>query len=147
MGNAVVKQVAPASYFLMDRILDANCSWLTQYQKKGVHENNVVLGVFNSKTEDSLSHQGIRFGNSPIYQLKEFQIENNRHIYTFEKNVTLEVWHSPQYKCYYYTLVTPDFSHTGQLSPTIIGHFKKIDMFSKEFDTLGDLFKITEQLH
>lgn len=135
-----------ARYFIIDRLLAANCHFLPE----NAHERSIRVGTigsskhvsnigFESKT-NPLGNQGIRIGDSPIYEMKSFVELPNTLIYKFENDVEITVFKSRGKTCIH--VKTPELDETIEIDPKVASFYKRIDMAADELDKIEKIYKM-----
>lgn len=180
MGSAGSKVVAPAigsqfnHHFVMDRLIDTNCDYITAPADGSLYEQVVKVGLWtNTKANrfksdkpclksieeeekelrktNPLNYQGIQIGKSPIYELKSFVRNTNSVEYHFDKEVRLLIVKRETGNLYY-QLVSPEqnINVTRPVNPIMIRLFKPIGPFdsssSLEIDEIGKIYKEAKEM-
>ena len=131
------KSLIPTTYFIIDRILAANCEFLPNHKNP-----NITLGIHKNPTpENPLGRQGIRIGDSEILSLKNFQKHETGILYEFDNSTSLNVFKRINGKEACFHLRTPTLNVTQQITPIIAKHFKDISCDSKELDTIKEILQ------
>jgi hypothetical protein len=150
MGSAQSIQVQPdlapkkktASYFVIDRLLASECSFLPETML----DRRITLGVLGDGLDKDCTHflEGIRIGELPIARLHSFQEGPNFLQFEFENNIHLSVVGSKDKITY--SLKTKQFSGTDPVHPVIANRFKPIGLpdASEEIDRLSKVFHLKE---
>jgi hypothetical protein len=135
-----------ATYFIIERLLAANCHFLPE----NANERSIRVGTIGSSRHVSnigfksqtnpLGNQGIRIGDSPIYEMKSFIELPNTLIYKFENDVQVTIFKSRGRTCIH--LKTPDLDETIEVDPKVARFYKRIDMAADELDKIETIYKM-----
>ena len=135
-----------ARYFIIDRLLAANCHFLPE----NANERTIRVGTIGSSRHVSkigfenqtnpLGNQGIRIGDSPIYEMKSFVELPNTLIYKFENDVQVTIFKSRGRTCIH--LKTPELDETIEVDPRVTSFYKTIDMGADELDKIEKIYKM-----
>ena len=155
MGNSASASTAHISaaiektkskYFIIDRLIAANCHFLPE----NANERTIRVGTIGSSKHVSnigfesqtnpLGNQGIRIGDSPIYEMKSFVELPNTLIYKFENDVQLTIFKSRGRTCIH--LKTPELDETIEVDPKVASFYKRIDMAADELDKIEKIYKM-----
>lgn len=143
MGNTATKvaEAAKPQYFIIDRLLAANCDFLGG---AGIRGNTIQFGVFGSgaEKESPLGHQGIRIGDGPIHILKAFSENGSGLVYEFEDNVRLNLFKRDGGDACY-NLRTDTLNVTRPVDPAIRKFYKPLYMrdASEELDKIEGIMR------
>lgn len=139
MGATVSHQTTPAlrsSYFIMDRIIAANCDYLKDHSQP-----NIIIGVYNSPNSlNPLGRQGIRIGDGEIYSLLTFQKTENSVNYEFENSTHLTIFKRNNSQICY-NLKTPSLNITREIAPKIASLYKDLSLDSRELDEIKEIMQ------
>ncbi len=128
--------------FIVERFLVPNCDFL----KPRFGEANIVVGICGKgrDMENPLSHQGIRLGDSEIYQMSNCIEGKDSLSYEFgpgenKEKVYLNVFKRDKEVCYH--LKAGEIDITRTMDPLIAKTFKTIGMNSAELDKLKNILQ------
>jgi hypothetical protein len=127
------------SYFIIDRLLSANCDFLKDHR-----DPSIRFGIVSSKggLHRPLKKQGIRIGDDNICRLVDCTSSNSKIEYKFENNISLTIFKQPNNEVWY-TLKTPKLDITRSIDPIVRKFYKPISMSdaSLELDKVEEILK------
>jgi hypothetical protein len=134
MGNStsIANSSDPKDYFIIERIVASMCNYC--------NPDTLTMGVFGHPKDATSPYKGLglRIGDQPILELREYTKTPTSIKYEFQNNTSLHFFRT-ELKEVAYRLKTPTLDELRTVDPLLCKNFKTINM-----DNSGPLDELKE---